>query len=542
MKTSDKSAVLLISFCSMIAAIHCYADNSIDKESESFGRIVIDCNNPKPEDASICARTNLVRSDQDLNSAYKWLVGNLAPAEVLKLKSDQNAWIRERNNVCKLSSNDTRDKNWLSKIFKSPTKSKCVMRYSNARVIELNSMIEKQKSIISIARHPPQDYIHYSEVTHEHGLWYFEVLVNAGEIAQATPVDVTSSCRPSNPNDYLPSVGFHTTYKPTVNVTGENLIGLAIDLNKGKLYSSMNGIWQHGKPGSSDGLDILLGRPWGCGIQTNETVEDLLKRKFIEVNFGERPFTYELPAGYKPFRGDPIWLFAAADDKGTRLSFDYLSFNTKSDKPSVTARQEHVGLLSLKEISKQFKSMQFGLEIDCKTKKAINRDGYFVSEKNTYVGTSAYENKVDQRVGLDTVGGRLIESLCFIKENNFDLPDIGVDDQWEPMLSPMPFLVKINEATNRRQYRNGYLLVKQKNETAIAVNDLGEPSKLLVGISAFNCADHSMHALLRVRYGEHGNVLGGEYYDNENSPPKLSQNMARFETACALMATDNHSK
>lgn len=529
MKANIKSAVLLVSFCSMISAIHCYADSSINTETQSFGRIEIDCSNPKPEDASTCARTNLVRSDRDLNSAYKWLAGNLAPAEFAKLKSDQIAWIRERNNVCKLSSDDTRGEYWFSKILKNPTKSTCVMRYSKARVVELNGMIEKQKSLISIASHPPQDYIHYSEVAHEHGLWYFEVLVNVGEIARTTPVDVTSSCRPSNPNEYLPSVGFHTTYKPMVNITGENLIGLAVDLNKGKLYSSMNGIWQHGKPGSSDGMDISLGRTWRCGIQSNEPVENLLKRKFIEVNFGGKPFVYAPPPEYKAYRGEPIWLPSGVYD-----AVDYVSINLKSEKPSVSYKKELKNWTTLGSSNLKYKAVSINMEIDCATLKSRDTGSYYMTDRNTYVASIAEPLHID-----DGLIKPMFRSICFLHEHNLNLPDLSVEDHWEPMLSPNPE-IRIYEAIDKRQFDKGYLLVKQKNETSAGRIVNGESSNTIVGISAFNCNDRTGHSLIAIPYGNHENILDTSYYSVNDDYPKLPENRKRFEDLCKAYATNSN--
>ena len=530
--TQPKMEVLESDDCSknspVVATMHCHADSLVNAKTASVGRIVVNCNDPKFEDVSICATTNLVRSDRDLNSAFKWLVGNLSPAEVMKLRSDQNAWIKERNNVCKLSSDDTHGEKWLSKILKNPTKSTCVMRYSEARVVELNSMIEKQKSLTSIAQHPPGDYIHYSEVTHEHGLWYFEVLVNAGEISQATPVDITWSCKPSNPDDYLPSIGFHTNYKPMVNVTGENLIGLAIDLNKGKLYSSMNGIWQHGMPGSSEGLDISLGRPWRCGIQSNEPVENLLKRKFIQVNFGDKPFVYAPPPEYKPYKGGPIWLPSGSYD-----ALDYASINLKSDKPTVSYKKGLKNWTSIESSNLKYKAIFINMEIDCSTLKSRDVGSIFVTDSNTYVANSSEPLLID-----DELKKPMFMSICFLHEHHLNLPDISIEDHWEPMLSPYPE-IKIYEAIDKREFNQGFLLIKQKIEMGTGIIANGEISSTVVQVTAFSCNDHTAHALIATPYGDHGNILDASYYSVSDTSPKLPENRKRFEDICKAYAENS---
>lgn len=529
MKANVKSAVLLFSLFSIVATIHCHAESSVNAETTSVGTMAIECNDPKFGVASICASSNLIRSDLEMNSAYKWLIVKLELAKATKLKSDQIAWIKERNNVCKLSSDDTRGGNWFSKVLKNPTKSICVMRYSNARTVELNSMIEKQKSLTSIAQHPSQDYIHYSEVTHEHGLWYFEVLVNAGEIAQVTPVDVALLCKPSDPNEFLPAVGLHANYKPMVNVTGENLIGLALDLNKGKLYDSMNGKWQHGKPGSSDGFDVSLGHPLICGIQTNEPVENLLERKLIEVNFGARPFVYTPPPEYKPYKGDPLWLPTGANDV-----IDYLSINLKSDKPSVSYKKGFKNWTSIGTSNLKYKAIYMNVEIDCSDLKSKDAGSYYVTDSNTYVASISVPLHIDDRLAKP-----VFKSICFLHEHNLKLPDISVEDRWEPMLSPNSE-IKIYEAIDKRQYDKGYLLVKQKNETSLARIVNGESSNIAIGVTAFNCNDRTAHSLIATLYGDHGNILDTSYYSENDTYPKLPENKTRFEDICKAYAANSN--
>jgi uncharacterized protein YecT (DUF1311 family) len=269
----------------------------------------IDCNNPKLGDASTCTATNLIMSNQSLNAAFQWLIDNVPSSDQPKLKADQAAWLTERINVCRLSSDEANSAEWISKIQTDPIKTQCVVRYTNARIAELNAMIEKQKSLSSTDPHNQNTYTYYSDIAHDNGQWYFEVLVNAAEISQNSPVEINTSCSPVDPLANQNSIGFKTTYRPITNAKGQNLIGFAIDLNKGKIYSSMNGEWAKGRPdGTGGGLDIPTGKPWICGIKSNEAVNNLIKRRFVEVNFGNKPFFNPPPSGYKPYKGESLWL------------------------------------------------------------------------------------------------------------------------------------------------------------------------------------------------------------------------------------------
>jgi uncharacterized protein YecT (DUF1311 family) len=446
-----------------------------------------------------------------LVQVYQTLLQKVSVSDRSKIEESQRAWIKESDAACRSDAKET-DREKHGSITKNHTETRCIISYSKARTIELNDMMP----LVGGVPHTHKDHLFHSDKERDTGLWYYETILKVGELTRTGDIEVRLVCGESKTHTSVEA----TIYMDTATAASEALVAVAVDLDRGKFYHSLNGEWQGGAPGSNDGINMKLGRSWQCGIYSTAILDTLLKKQYIDVNFGERPFIYKLPPGYKPFGSEPIWMFGGIGDKDMRLSFDYRSFNIKGDKPSFAARREDPELSTLSESDKKYKAIQYGLEIDCNTKMVQSRGG----------------SKVDQKVGLDNVGGRLIESLCFLKKYNFDLPDIDANDEWEPMLSPSP-LIKISEAINRRQYRNGYLLVKQRNDTSIGAEVLGEQSKQLVMISAFNCVDHTMHVLIVARYGDHGNVLGADYYHQNDSAPKLPQNKIRFETACAAMST-----
>ena len=78
-------------------------------------------------------------------------------------------------------------------------------------------------------------------------------------------------------------------------------VGFALDLEAGKLYVRRNGAWPRGVPGSSGGMDLKLGRTYRCGADSTALVAPLVEKGFLQLNFGEKAFSYSMPDGYRPF-------------------------------------------------------------------------------------------------------------------------------------------------------------------------------------------------------------------------------------------------
>jgi hypothetical protein len=77
-------------------------------------------------------------------------------------------------------------------------------------------------------------------------------------------------------------------------------LGFALDLDNGKLYTSQDGTWDGGAPGSAGGLDLLKGRSYKAFLNSSSSVNDFLKKHALEMNYGGHSFFYHLPGGYKP--------------------------------------------------------------------------------------------------------------------------------------------------------------------------------------------------------------------------------------------------
>jgi hypothetical protein len=78
------------------------------------------------------------------------------------------------------------------------------------------------------------------------------------------------------------------------------MLGFAVDLDNGKLYTSQDGAWEGGGPGSAGGADLLKGRTYKAYLSSSSAVNPFLKAHALDLNYGDRAFLYHLPDGYKP--------------------------------------------------------------------------------------------------------------------------------------------------------------------------------------------------------------------------------------------------
>ncbi|HEV2196728.1 MAG TPA: hypothetical protein VGR55_14185, partial [Candidatus Acidoferrum sp.] len=77
-------------------------------------------------------------------------------------------------------------------------------------------------------------------------------------------------------------------------------LGFAMDLDNGKLYTSQDGSWEGGTPGTSGGLDLLRGRTYKAYLNSSSAINQFLKTNALEMNYGGHGFLYHVPDGYKP--------------------------------------------------------------------------------------------------------------------------------------------------------------------------------------------------------------------------------------------------
>lgn len=263
------------------------------------------------EDIAECLGYELRDADVGINDSYQALMGKLGDADKVKLRQEQRAWIKERDAVCRLDGKQTDREKWYESILTNYSKTVCVTRYTWQRTAALNYMLRTrglpvpgEPQAVTVAPPPPvshslQDYQVVFPETKTTGLWYFEVTINVGEIARFSPTAMDIQCQdraaaPTGASALVQARGSDTSL-PILRK------GFALDLESGKFYVRTDGAWLKGSPGSTNGLDLKLGRVYVCGIDSTALVAPLLKQGFLDVNLGERPFAYAMPDGYRPF-------------------------------------------------------------------------------------------------------------------------------------------------------------------------------------------------------------------------------------------------
>jgi uncharacterized protein YecT (DUF1311 family) len=267
------------------------------------------CENPRSsQEVANCLGGELRDSDARINQTYQGLIKLLSEDEQKTLRMEQRSWIKERDMVCSLDTREKDRERWYRALLSDYSKTVCVTRYTRVRTAELDRLLSQktqEKTAAQVAApqprpelfpKDPQAYWARSGQTREKGRWYWEVSLNVDEIAKLHPTTLWMGCaNPENAHGGLLNIRSHDSGY------GVQAVGVALDLQDGKMYLRDNGSWNKGAPGSAKGLDLKLGRTYKCGLTSTIALSPLEKLNFVEINFGNKPFKYALPDGYRPF-------------------------------------------------------------------------------------------------------------------------------------------------------------------------------------------------------------------------------------------------
>lgn len=262
--------------------------------------MALDCNRPETSsDVAACLEQELRDSDRTINDTYQQLRAKLDEPDRIRLRDEQRAWLKKRDAACRLESKERDRERWMRAILGDYKKTVCVVRFTRARVDQLSEMLANatvprddnaQEALADNGR-----YEVGAPKTHSKGKWYFEVLIDQGAIAKQaeTALSIGVDAEGGGMGNLI-SIRRNDAGKPMLRY------GLAIDLEEGKLYNRLNGNWI-AQPGSARGYDIKIGRSYRATVTSSVEMGGLLDRNLIQVNFGDRPFAYSLPDGYRPF-------------------------------------------------------------------------------------------------------------------------------------------------------------------------------------------------------------------------------------------------
>ncbi|HTT36317.1 MAG TPA: lysozyme inhibitor LprI family protein [Burkholderiales bacterium] len=265
-----------------------------------------------------CLGQELRAADRDINTVYQDLMRKLAPTDRERLRAEQRRWIKSRDSACRLESKETDRERWYQWIEKDFARTVCVSRFTRQRTAQLHQMLDATQTPASAsAPSQPRDaaastdeldyYESFPSPPREKGKYYFEVVLDRG--ALATLGDSTLFVGVSEHKD---GQGYGTMRhvlrsEPPPKVgdkfVGE-VIGIAVDLDEGTLYHHLNGVWLRGKPGSNQGGELKLGRPYHAGVISSVSLREPVAKGWIKINLGDQPFAVPVPAGYQPFSAE----------------------------------------------------------------------------------------------------------------------------------------------------------------------------------------------------------------------------------------------
>lgn len=231
--------------------------------------------------------------------------------------------------------------------------------------------------------------------------------------------------------------------------------------------------------------------------------------------------------------GASSWLKIGSATDGRRamtVFLDYASLDLTGNKPKAALRLDYDTPQPALDLPEKYSATVTEVDIDCGEEKLRPVSRRYLFDNGGSLDVPALRNNFEDGPPAET--GAFIKSLCFLKNNGFDRPDIGAGDRWDAMTSPVAGN-RISEAKAGRQYRNGYLLVKQRNDFKDSVDIGGVPARQVVLLSAFDCRHQTMNRLMTVVYGPNRMALGANFFDAADTAPRLPENRKRLTDACA---------
>lgn len=269
------------------------------------------CTNPKIDAVRAeCIKTELKGSDSTINRTYGELMKSLSPEDRVVLRNEQRAWLKTRDQECGITWSKGDREAWFADLLKDYQKTVCVVRLTNMRVAALAAYQQANRvaPVAAPALSAGADALVYDLHSNEpkaSGKWYFEVKVDGPTIQKMTEVTLFIGVAQSSPangaaNEDGQASGSFVMIRRNNKEPDSGTLGFALDLDNGKLYTSQDGAWEGGAPGSAGGIDILKGRTYKAYLTSSTAVNPFLKARALELNYGDRGFVYHLPDGYKP--------------------------------------------------------------------------------------------------------------------------------------------------------------------------------------------------------------------------------------------------
>lgn len=483
---------------------------------------------PLETQPATCLASRLIDSEDDLSRAYKLAMEELSAPGQKKLQTQQQQWLAERNKFCQIARTNESAAKWHERLMSDPKKAQCVMRYSTARVLELERVLREQARL---ATKPKDDRKAYqADWTRTSGKHYFEVRIREEDLLRLGIEAVSIGCL---------NVESDADHSFAIRVrrdlaAPEKLVRVFIDLDEGEIYMESRGTQP--VPSRSNTLKLERGQRLRCFVQTDEPIKPLLDRLLVSVNFGEVPFYFAPPTGFVPWRGAPKWYPAGYVDeqKTRRLYFDYSRFDQWEDRPSVVLKQDLAPRKNDVD-SKEVVAMLTTASFDCAKRSVKDEGSFYIAADGTRVSKIAFPSKIDD-AEFKTSPGRF---LCTLAKHEFPLPDLGPEGEWTPMDSRFSDVTKY-EAIRRRVIRGSNIMMLQKDEFATSRMEDGLQVRSVVTALILNCRQNTLSQVASALYSPSGEMIRAAYYDLDvNFYPVLPSNRKKMEDACRGATSPN---
>ncbi|MDH4259984.1 MAG: lysozyme inhibitor LprI family protein [Gammaproteobacteria bacterium] len=283
-----------------------------------------------------CVLTELLYTDRNLNQRYEELRKKLPRADASTLRKVQREWLKRRDATCGLTTRARDRDRWLADIAESDTQATCVLQLAQGRITELEQMYNQIGTPPTITQvvppspppelasggatplsSPADDYLVRSARTHNAGKFYFEVVVDPGLVQEKLEASLIArvsdgqhwvgSMYHIRPQDLVINVGLDSKITIKGGKFGDvrlpkAVIGVAVDLDTGRLYRHYDAVWQDNAiPGSPNGIVLPRATEFAAELFSSVQLKSLLDKGIVAINFGETPFAGLLPAGYRGF-------------------------------------------------------------------------------------------------------------------------------------------------------------------------------------------------------------------------------------------------
>jgi len=271
--------------------------------------------------------------DAELNRAYGERAQSGSEDAGSRLQQAQRIWLRDRTRDCKLDARISDRAAWLRHVAASPERADCVAAKTRERIQFLQPRIAVREEPVK----PRAAYELRSSQRYRTGRRYFEVVIEQGNTGLDRPVEAMVVARITDgttaaettfqiqPKDTVLQMG-----EGSVRISGGNLgdiklprvvIGVAADIDSGRVYFHRNGVWSPSAPGGREAALLKRGGEYAAEVASSAALKPLLDAGIVKVNFGDEPFEVGPPPGYSGFhlrasRATPLHLSRGASAYG----------------------------------------------------------------------------------------------------------------------------------------------------------------------------------------------------------------------------------